>query len=195
MKTLIRYGGPMLACAILMATGCTRTAPATSNVAPDIATPQRSVLDVDESIPEPLTEDQAKAQLPAQISVADAERLLVKVDESQIIKDKPYSVLRGRGGGRGRGRGGHGHHGHGHRHHGFGHGGGGFGWGWGGLGWGGYGWPGYGFYGLGNYYYPYALSGNYYTPYSYSPYLYSGLGSPFASYGSPFAPRSYYPYL
>jgi hypothetical protein len=168
MKSTIRYGVPLVAGAVLLAFGCTTQTPtATSGPAPA----QRSLTSVEESADQPLTEEQAKAVLPARLSVEDAKRLLVQIDPSKLGKpdDKTYSL---------QARGGHfGHHGFHHFHHFnrfnnfFGFSSFGLGWPWWGSSWL-YGWPGYGFYGLGDYYYPYSYYGGYYYPYSYSPYLY-----------------------
>ena len=104
--------------------------------------------------------DQVISQLPKQISVADAQRMLVTVDPS-IVKDEPnsYSVqqLRGRGGfgGFGRGIGFRGAFGRPGGFHGYGN---------------------YRFFRHNNYYFPYYRRFGYYYPYYYNnyyPYLYS----------------------
>lgn len=185
MTSRTRTFGPLVACAITLMAGCTHTSPASTVSNQPAPNTTRSLMAVDQAtLPDALTDDQARAQLPARISVADANRMLIQINGSQISRDQPTYSLQARGGGHGGG--GHGGHGGGgHGGHGFGHGHGfgrfnnfgGFGFGgWGGL-WGspwlwGYGWPSYGFYGLGDYYYPYYLNSGYYYPYSYSPFLY-----------------------
>ena len=160
------------------------------------------------------TMDELVKNLPAQISQADASRLLITIDPAKINGfGHEYGVLSGHGGG-GHGGGGHGGGFHGGGH-GFGHGfnnfgnafiggwGGGWGWGWpwwGSLGWGSFGWPGWGGFGWPGWgggvgtagslsWYPY---GGYDYPYaqsggSYYPYTYGNTGEPNAT--------AYYPYL
>ena len=173
MRSTLRYGGPLVASAVLWAFGCSTPTPPSATVqAPEPASADRSLMSVEEPADQPLTEDQAKQVLPARISVEDAKKMLVQLDQSKLGEQpKTYSVLRG--GGHGGHGGGGGHGGHGWRGgHGYGrYGGYGFGR-YGGYGAFGYGWPSYGFYGLGSYYYPYSLYGGYYYPYSYYPYYY-----------------------
>ncbi len=114
--------------------------------------------------------DQIRAQLPQQISAADADRLLTTVDLSNIAADEAESNFtvqqRGRGG-FGRGFGGIGR--------GFGRGFGGYGRGFGRGFYGGYG-RGFRYYNYGRFSFPYYNYGGFYRPYYYNnyyPFLYN----------------------
>jgi len=196
-KKLVPFG---LAMAVALA-ACSSGQPNAPSRGPAAAPAQRQVLDVGNP---PAPQDQPDLNtlakvLPKSISLADADRLLVHIDPSQVQGLKQdYGVL-ARGGGGFHGGGGHGGHGGGF-HGGHGHGFGGhnnffgssFGFGWGGYG--GYGGYGYGYpysslwYPYGSYMYPYGLYGNTYQPYTYGgynslyyPYLYSS-GSAYYPY-------------
>jgi hypothetical protein len=119
------------------------------------------------------------AQLPKSISLADAQRLLVKVDPSKVASGNVYSV-QARGGGHG-GHGGHmgGHHsfshghghGHFHHHHRFND----------------FFFNDFSFFPFYNYYFPYYACGAAYYPYLYGGYA-AGCPGAYGSYGA-------YPFL
>jgi hypothetical protein len=126
MQAHVRNALPVgLALLVASALGCSSgqiaapTQPATQPVtqlADDTAAaPERSVLSLDDA-PSP---DQILKNLPQRISVADANRLLVKIDPNQIQDDnKNYQVMQHRGGRMGSFHGNF--RGHGFRfHHGF----------------------------------------------------------------------------
>lgn len=154
----------LLAVGLASATfGCATTPTTQTAVAPTAQSSDRQVLAVENR----QTVDQFKqmrAQLPQQIAVADADRLLVTIDPSQVKADSSRSVQQwGRFGFRG---------------------------GWRGFGWRGFGLGAFNrfrFFNYGNYYYPYALYGGYYRPY-----LYSSCYNPFLyGYGGGYYPYTY----
>ena len=153
-----RWAGTLAASALLVAVGCARTAPGTNPAASVQAPPvERQLLSLDAAdVGDLAALTDNRASLPASIPAADADKLLVHIQDSDVAKAKPFTLQRhGHFGARSFGR--------------FG----GFGL-WGGLGFYG-GWPGLSslaysnllYYPYGSYMYPYSLVGNAYLPFTY----------------------------
>jgi len=153
-----RWAGTLAASALLVAVGCARTAPGTTPAA-SVQAPgaDRQLLSLDGAdVGDLAALTDNRASLPASIPAANADKLLVHIQESDVAKAKPFTLQRW------------GHYGARH----FGRFGGlGL---WGGLGFYG-GWPGLSslaysslsYLPFGSYLYPYTQVGNAYAPYTY----------------------------